>query len=79
MNMCIDVHCFCFGGHNQSQTEMVWKIGQRVDSEQGCKEFGSGRQEVEKTREEVYRCSEKRHKVNWCEIRGCRGELIGGR
>lgn len=42
-------------------------------------EFGSGRQEVEKTREEVYRCSEKRHNVNWCEIRGCRGELIGGR
>lgn len=42
-------------------------------------EFGSGRQEVEKTREEVYRCSEKGHKVNWCGIRGCRGELIGGR
>lgn len=42
-------------------------------------EFGSGRQEVEKTREEVCSCSEKGREVNWCEIRGCRGELIGGR
>lgn len=46
-----------------------WSKGLTVNK---TAEFGSGRQEVEKTREEVYRCRENRHKVNWCGIRGCR-------